>query len=355
MRFNALLIMSYDRYTVQDFVLDDSFQSYVLCTDPEAVAFWTAWVSQHLNRDNHVRQATELIRLLTGPKQLTPVSGQQAELRRLIEQLPSTHSRPPRTRQPVYQIRYRYQNRRLLIGLVAWLLLAGSGWFGYTILRQPEQVSLTTGFGQKRTVFLPDGSQVVLNANSTLRYRSDWPENQPRQVWLEGEAFFHVSKQRLAGKPVKFTVRAGGLAVEVLGTQFNVFNRLQRTQVVLEEGSVRLRSAETARTLLDMAPGESVVYSQTDRVLSRQRVDPSLHDAWRTNRLVFDDTPLSEVGDLIAQTYGKTLVFADSGLSSRRLSGTIPSDNLGRLTKALSRAFGLRITDQGDELIIEAN
>ncbi len=345
--------MAYNRYTVQDFVLDNSFQAYVLCTDPEAVASWTAWLNQHPHRETEVQQATELIRLLTGPKQLRFISGQQAELRRLIEQLPSSH--PPRIRPPLHQPPYRPRRRYLLVGMVVFLLLAGGSWFGYTSLRSPDLISLTTGFGQKRTVFLPDGSRVVLNANSTLRYRPDWPDNQPRQVWLEGEAFFHVSKQRLAGKPVKFTVRAGDLAVEVLGTQFNVFNRSQKTQVVLEEGSVRLRSAQAARTLLDMAPGESVVYSQTDRVLSRQRVDPSLHDAWRTNRLVFDDTPLSEVGDLIAQTYGKTLVFADPELSSRRLTGTIPSDDLDRLTKALSRAFGLRITKQGDELIVDAN
>ncbi len=347
--------MPYDRYTVQDFVLDNSFQAYVLCTNSEAVAFWTSWVAQHPKREEDIRQATELIRLLTGPKQAPPLPDKEAQLRRLIEQLPTPRHQPlpVRIRRPAYaRGRWRVGPYSLVALLI--LVLAGSGWFFYQWQQDPALVALQTTYGQKRTVFLPDGSEVTLNANSTLRYRPDWPEHQNRQVWLDGEAFFHVSKRRVAGRPVKFTVQAGRLAVEVLGTQFNVFHRVEKTQVVLEEGKVRLRSAETSKPLLDMTPGETVVYSQTDRLLSRQRVDPQLYDAWRTNRLVFDNTPLSEVADIIRHTYGKSVTFTHPDLMSRRLSGTIPSDDLGRLTKALARAFDLRITEQGDQLLIES-
>ncbi len=171
---------------------------------------------------------------------------------------------------------------------------------------------------------------------------------------MDGEAFFRVSKRRVAGKPIKFTVRAGGLAVEVLGTQFNVLSRAERTQVVLEEGKVRLRSSETSQPLLEMTPGEAVIYSQRNGLVSRQKTDPQLYNAWRDNRLVFDNTPLSEVAEIIEATYGKKITFADPDLMSRRLTGTIPSDDLSRLTKALSHAFNLKITERGDELLIEA-
>lgn len=351
-----LLIMRYDRFTVSDFVLDGSFQAYVLCTNPEAVAFWTEWLTAHPHREEDIRQATELIRMLTGPKQELSLPNKEAELRRLIEQLPTPRHKPlpVRYHRPAYALRRWRVGTQAVAAFLTLLVLVGGGWFWYQETKQPELAVLQTTYGQKRTLFLPDGSDVTLNANSTLRYQPAWPEGQPRQVWLDGEAFFHVTKRRVAGQPVKFTVQAGELAVEVLGTQFNVFHRAEKTQVVLEEGKVRLRSAGNAKSLLDMTPGEVVVFSQTDRVLSRQRVDPQLYDAWRKNQLVFDNTPLSEVADIIRNTYGKQVTFANPDLMSRRLSGTIPSDSLSRLTKALSRAFGLRITEQGDQLIVES-
>lgn len=347
--------MSYNRYTISEFVLEESFQAYVLCTDPEAVAFWTNWVAQHPQKELEIQEATELIRLLTGPKRGLPMPDKQAELRRLIEQLPAVRlpveAAPIRRPLPAAHLSRFYTYATAAI--VAMLLLAG-GWWLVEELGQPGQAVLKTAYGQKRSLFLPDGTRVILNANSTLRYRPDWPEGEAREVTLDGEAFFHVSQRELAGKPIKFTVRAGGLAVEVLGTQFNVLHRAEKTQVVLERGKVRLRSAATSQPLLDMTPGETAVYSQTDQLISRQQVDPQLYDSWRDNRLVFDNTPLSEVAEIIRQTYGKSITFADPDLLSRRLSGTIPSDDLNRLTKALARAFNLRITKRGDTLLIEA-
>lgn len=344
--------MAYNHYTISEFVLEESFQAYVLCTNPDAVAFWTNWVAQNPQKEPEIQEATELIRLLTGPKRELPLPDKQAELRRLIEQLPAVRL-PVETAPICRPLAARYYTYAAA-AIMALLLLAGSGWWLVNKLGQPGEAVLKTSYGQKRSLFLPDGTSVILNANSTLRYRSDWPEGKAREVTLDGEAFFHVSQRESEGKPIKFTVRAGGLAVEVLGTQFNVLHRAEKTQVVLEKGKVRLRSAATSQPLLDMTPGETAVYSQTDQLISRQQVDPQLYDAWRDNRLVFDNTPLSEVAEIIRQTYGKSITFADPDLMSRRLSGTIPSDDLGRLTIALARAFNLRITERGDALLIEA-
>lgn len=346
--------MPYINYQAAEFILDDSFQAYVLCADPEAVAFWTNWLTQNPHKETEIHEATELVRLLAGPKRSGPLPNKEAELRRLIEQLPANHStfQPGPIHRPLF---FKWQTGSYAVAaMIALLFMTVGGWFLTERFYQPSQIILKTDFGQKRNFFLPDGSEVTLNANSTLRYQPDWPEGETRQVWLDGEAFFHVAKREVAGKTIKFTVQAGELAIEVLGTQFNVLNRAERTQVVLEEGQVRLRSTENNQLLLDMTPGEAVVYSQRNGLVSRQQTDPLLYDAWRDNRLVFDNTPLSEVAEIIQHTYGKTVAFADSTLMSRRLTGTIPSDDLGRLTKALAHAFNLQITERGNELLIEA-
>ncbi len=347
--------MPYQHYSVSEFVLDDSFQAYVLCTDPEAVAFWTNWLSRNPGKEAEIREAAELVRLLAGPKKLWPSPNKEAELRRLIEQLPANRSSlsPTGTHRWPQSLRWR-TGTFAMAAAISLLLLAAGGWYLVDHLQRPDQTVLQTDFGQKRNFFLPDGTEVTLNANSTLRYQPDWPASEARRVWLDGEAFFRVGKRTIAGKPVKFTVQAGELDIEVLGTQFNVRSRSERTQVVLEEGKVRLRSTESSQPLLEMTPGEAVVYSPRNGVVSRQKTDPELFNSWRDNRLVFDNTPLSEVAEIIQQTYGRQITFADPDLMSRRLTGTIPSDDLGRLTKALSRAFDLHITERGDELLIES-
>lgn len=84
-----------------------------------------------------------------------------------------------------------------------------------------------TQYGEQRVVELPDHSVVSLNANSTLRFRNDWSQaNTLREVWLDGEAFFSVQKQEGAAGPAKFIVHTNDLDVEVLGTRFNVSNRM---------------------------------------------------------------------------------------------------------------------------------
>src|SRR5690606_15777064 len=105
----------------------------------------------------------------------------------------------------------------------------------------------TTGYGETRKINLPDGSLVVLNANSELKYESNWQQAPMREVWLQGEAFFEVVKTT---EEKQFIVHTGSLDVEVLGTQFNVHNRHQKVQVVLSSGKVKLQPLERQESLL---------------------------------------------------------------------------------------------------------
>jgi ferric-dicitrate binding protein FerR (iron transport regulator) len=140
------------------------------------------------------------------------------------------------------------------------LIAAGLGVWSY--LRAGENAH-TTHYGETARIKLPDGSMVVLNAHSTLTY-NDWSEGQTREVWLNGEAFFEVQKKHDATGRVKFVVHTGDLNVEVLGTRFNVSNRGLRTQIVLEEGKVRLRYEQETEKVIDMQPGELVEYVNAD-------------------------------------------------------------------------------------------
>src|SRR6185437_3682694 len=93
-----------------------------------------------------------------------------------------------------------------------WWIGARTGHLQYSEIR--------TGYGEIKSVLLPDSSVVTLNANSKLRIPEQWTEASGRQVWLEGEAYFAVQKK--AATAEKFVVHTTEVDVEVLGTKFNV-------------------------------------------------------------------------------------------------------------------------------------
>ena len=100
-----------------------------------------------------------------------------------------------------------------------------------------------TVYGETNTFTLPDGSSVVLNANSTLTLYSDWNSEPSREIWLDGEAFFSVV-HKTDNQLFKVKTKEG-VTVEVLGTTFNVYNRTNETKVVLNSGQIRLNVPTT--------------------------------------------------------------------------------------------------------------
>ena len=110
----------------------------------------------------------------------------------------------------------------------------------FGILTQNDSLrfaTLHTAFGQRKELTLPDGSKIILNANSTLKYPAEWNAGTPRRFELAGEASFEVV-DRPEGLQDDFIVYTEDGFVSVLGTQFVVAERGAGTRVVLGEGKV---------------------------------------------------------------------------------------------------------------------
>ena len=224
----------------------------------------------------------------------------------------------------------------LLIGTaVYWILYAGS------------EVVYTTAFGETQHIILPDQSTVLLNANSTLRYDTLWTDERAREVWLEGEAFFSVLEKSTPAHR-KFVVHTADLDVEVVGTQFNVNNRQEKTEVVLNTGSVRLNLARpgaaqpgAAQQKVLMQPGELITYTPKTQKYVRQQVNPEVRTAWRNKLLVFENQPLQEIAATLQNTYGITLRFTSDAIARKRFTATVPADQVEVLITMLSSSFAV--------------
>ena len=226
-----------------------------------------------------------------------------------------------------------------LVGALAWWHAASD----------EETVDYATAYGETRTVVLPDGSEVMLNANSRVRYQAPTARRPRREVWLEGEAFFKVMHLDQP-TPVPFLVHTPDLQVQVLGTEFNVNTRRGRTQVVLNKGSVALQLPSDETTALQ--PGELAEFAAPEAQLHKATVDPERFTAWRDRRLKFDDTPLSEVALVLEENYGVRVVFDSPDLRDERVTGEISAQKIDTILKALSTLFSIAVERSGNTVRI---
>jgi ferric-dicitrate binding protein FerR (iron transport regulator) len=208
----------------------------------------------------------------------------------------------------------------------------------------------STSYGMTKNVLLPDGSEVTLNANSTLKVPKDLATDVLREVWLDGEAFFSIAKRP---GHIRFTVHTTNLDVEVLGTKFNVNNRRGKTEVVLSEGSVKLVSSNDASNPLIMKPGDYVSLSKAEPVFMKKAVEPETFTAWQTNKLIFEETPLKIVADKIEDYYGVDVEILDPDVELMQLTGTLPNNDLGIVLRSLQASHNLKIERDGNRITIK--
>ena len=210
-------------------------------------------------------------------------------------------------------------------------------------------ITHSTVYGEIATIILPDNSTVVLNGNSEIRYAPGLGQG-AREVWIEGEAFFSVKHTH---DNRKFVVHSSEeLDVEVLGTEFNVYDRPDAVRVVLNSGKVKLniRNGNEEPRQIDMRPGELVELHE-DLKYEKRDVNPELYTSWINGKVVLDNTSFREIVVLLEETYGLSVTVPDTTLYNERFSGTVPSENVEALLKALALSFNLSIQENGNNVI----
>jgi transmembrane sensor len=235
----------------------------------------------------------------------------------------------------------------LVAASVGLLLLAGGYVFRDPLLTRTYQ----TPYGQTQPLTLPDGSRVVLNANSTLRVPRFGFGAATRAVDLDGEATFSVTHQP---DHQSFVVRTRQhLDVVVLGTEFSVYARERGARVALETGKVQLRfTQERTRKDLYLKPGDVASFSRTNVPTIRAVAEPQQLAAWRDNRFVFETTPLSELAHLLHENFGLDVVIPDAALSRQTVSGSFTAQSAEEMLQILSETSGLQFQKTSNQIVI---
>jgi ferric-dicitrate binding protein FerR (iron transport regulator) len=323
--------------SVEDVLADESFLSWYSHGSDEKLQEWNNWLAENPDQRPLIDEAVHIIDQL--PKE-SGVSSSRVESawNRLHAELDNNDKRET----PVFQI--NKPRRWWWVAAAAVILVfAGLSIFKFTGNRP---TTLAANYGEISSHQLPDGSQVMLNANSTVTLGTNWEEGNDREVWLKGEAFFHVAK---TAHHNRFIVHTEQMDIIVTGTQFNVITRDDRSSVLLTEGSVTIRSKDGKEIM--MKPGDFVEINNNE--LEKKPANEEAILAWRENKLIFENTPMTEAAKLISEHYGIKVTLADQQVKERPLSGIMQNDNLGVLLKSLE-AMDLKIIRKDNEIIISA-
>lgn len=348
--------MKYIDYAVNDFVLDENFKQWVLAPTAENSAFWEAWLYDNPEKEPDVRQARKLILLMHFKKDHPENEDFQQVwegIQRQVDHAQTAAYQEPRVVQMAVEPHRKtpyFWHFRTAASLAGLILVSLALWFTYDIFYR--NITIATTSGEIRTLVLPDQSVVTLNANSELSYPRFW-NTEIREVQLKGEAFFSITHQQ---DSTPFIVHTNHLDVRVLGTEFNVDEREDRTQVLLTAGKVKVGIQQGAGIEeVDMIPGELLAYSHQDNSIVKQAAAGETEAAWRSNQLIYENTTIADVIMDMERQFGFDIQVEDTAILQEEFNGVIPADNAEAFFVTIENTFDVQIIMSEKQIIIKAN
>jgi transmembrane sensor len=322
--------------SVEDLLSDEGFLAWYFKTDKVAVEKWNSRIA---NNPVQKKLTDEAVQLLNSIK-IKEQSVDAQRLKNAEERLTKIMATSAEKRPAAKIITMWSRNVKWVAAAAIIFLTSVAVW---QLTRTSGKLAIQTAYGETRKDLLPDGSQVMLNANTTIDYKN-WKQGTDREVWVKGEAFFHVKK---ALQKTRFIVHTGNFDVVVTGTQFNVINRPNKNNVYLKEGSVIIR---TNGRDIHMNPGDYVEFNNNG--VQKKDVNNVPILAWTDHKFIFENTPMNEVASLVTEFYGIKVTLADEAVASSTISGIMPNDNLDVFLQSLEALPEYEITKTDKEILI---
>lgn len=206
---------------------------------------------------------------------------------------------------------------------------------------------LSTPKGGTYQVTLPDGTQVWLNAASTLRYPSRF-DGRERRVEMDGEAYFSIAKD--AEKP--FKVFSKGQEIDVLGTEFNVsaYGDESAVKTTLVNGAITVRNPASNR-VAKLSPGQQTIVQGSETTI--QPVETGLYTNWKNGVFFFKRTPAEDVMRQLARWYDVDVVYLNGTPPATTFSGEMGRDVSLRTVLEFLELSGIGFRLEGRKLTIE--
>ena len=201
--------------------------------------------------------------------------------------------------------------------------------------------------GGECIITLDDGTKVWVNAATEIYYPVKFVGKE-RRVWLEGEAYFEVTKD--AAKP--FIVEVNGMEIKVYGTQFNVNTRRDdQMQTTLVEGSVSVKPKGLAEVRLK--PNQQAVFNKLVGRVTVREVDVLSYVAWQRGNYYFENKSIGEILDELSLWYDIQVFFMNNEVSNERFSGYLPRyEEIDELLSLIEKTSHVRFEIKGRVIVV---
>lgn len=332
--------MPIHNYTHEELINEPTFVEWVLSGTNKHHDYWSDWLGNNPQYATLVDEAKEIVLLL----QFKQKRLSDAQLSQSWDAIQSNIDK-----------RQKHTRRRYIVlgALVVAFTIASI--FIYKKINN-RTATQATAFAEMLSVELPDNSVIQLNANSSISYPNTLIKNSKREVWLKGQALFDVQHQ--AQQP--FVVHTPSVAVEVLGTTFDIIARPEKTKIALVEGSIKLAfDKEATINYIDtiyttnewvLVPNQVIELEGNTWQLSD--VNAVQQTSWIDNKLICDETPIQDLVYWIESNLGYEVVINEEAILNETINGTLPISSMIDLKTALEPILGVSISIVDENKVI---
>lgn len=297
---------------LSDLIKDESFLNYCLGTNAEDILYWENWIKERPDQREKIDEIKTLV-ISLGYEAKEQEADEQYQLLKLRMAAPEKVSHPKKLRYPIWL---------KIAAAAAILLFVASGLYLFLMRsvqadRATPDLVETPMIKDHQMIKLADGSTVILNANSKLKYPRIFNSSM-REVTLLGEGYFDIRHD--TAHP--FIVHTGKFKVTVLGTAFNVkvYNKEKYITVTVTRGKVSV--SDNAKVLGVVTPDHQLSYNTDDQKIVEMLVNSAKTIGWQTNDLFLEDMTMQQAANVLEQRFDIKIRFSSESVKKCRFTGT---------------------------------
>jgi ferric-dicitrate binding protein FerR (iron transport regulator) len=237
---------------------------------------------------------------------------------------------------------------------------------------------VTTPFGSRSEIKLPDGTQVILNAGSIVTYRNDYNSTN-RNISLAGEAYFKVARN----ENIPFIVNVGSVSIKALGTEFNVKaytdENIIETTLITGKINITCEGTGDSTQTVDLIPNQKAIFIRDEQgflledlresdstnlepvrsIISNILIAPKVNTdqvvAWTEGKLILRGESLDKLCVELERKYDVSVVFLDDEIKKFRYTGVLLDETLEQVLNVIGLTSPIRYSLDGKTVYLNSN
>lgn len=357
------MFRDYSNFEIEDFAFDESFQKWILDQNSDQVEFWQKYMDDHPHQIDKILAARALVLQLKQEDEHFKDDNIAANIWNVVSK--HIENRETRLRPVLFWMKTM---AAAVVVIVGFGLYYG---FEYRYLESEsspsnhlhtptiEYIEIVSNENETKSLQLPDGSQIVLEENSKIRYPYQF-DSKERSVQLDGEAYFDIARN----PKQPFIIFANKTVVKVLGTSFRVMAHENSDKVIVavKSGKVsvferkeydKLKDNSQMTGLVLMANQQAEFSNELEKFSKMIVPEPMLLDKTDKKQFDFDRTPLSEVFHILQNAYGIEIIYEKELVENRILKVSLEDESLTEKLDIICQTMGLKYQIVDARILIE--